>query len=212
MPRARARATICSKRDRIGRSTTDWAPSGALLFAVTGSERALGLAPGEVRHALDHADWSAAFAGEMRRIGGVFLPPLLYVGSTAVPGLPAKPILDMLALAPFAEQDDVTARLTQLGYVDRGRRPGGGGRLLVRLRDGLRAHNLHLYDPSAAEVEDQRDFVAALHASREARRRYADRKIVLAAEPAVDRCAYTDGKGATVAAILADWRAGRHGS
>jgi GrpB-like predicted nucleotidyltransferase (UPF0157 family) len=64
-----------------------------------------------------------------------------HIGSTAVRGLQAKPILDIALRS--TEENRIAAALVELGYVDRGIR---SGRLFIRLREGdVRTHNLHLY-------------------------------------------------------------------
>ena len=171
-------------------------------------EASLGLAPGELRLETDHAVWAQAFAEERGRIDSRIAPASLHhTGSTAVPGLPAKPILDMTIIAPSADHDRIAGALVTLGYHDRDRRPGGGGHVLIRTRSGLRTHNLHLFDTSDPEGQDHLDFTAALRANPAARRAYAARKAQLIADPSVSRAAYVVAKGETVAAILRAWRA-----
>lgn len=95
-----------------------------------------------------------------------------HIGSTAVPGLPAKPILDIAMRS--VEETQVAAALTRLGYSDRGMR---SGRLFIRLRDGdVRTHNLHLYRPNDPDCLDQIIFRDALRAEPKLRQQYATLK------------------------------------
>lgn len=91
-----------------------------------------------------------------------------HIGSTAVPGLKAKPILDIAMRS--SEETRIAAALVGLGYIDRGNR---SGRLFIRLRDGdVRTHNLHLYQPNDHQCIDQLTFRDALRAEPELRAQY----------------------------------------
>lgn len=65
--------------------------------------------------------WAQAFAGEALRLEqalAAFSPRVEHVGSTAVPGLPAKPVIDMLiGLPPGSNLDMAAFSLLPLGYV-----------------------------------------------------------------------------------------------
>ena len=175
-----------------------------------GAEASLGLAAGDVVLAEDHEAWGHAFAAERDRLRkSAGCEGLVHIGSTAVPGLPAKPVLDMLLSAPAARHDEIAASLTRCGYVDRGVRGGGGGRLLVRWRGAFRTHNLHLYEPADPEIADQLEFVAALRSDGQARALYAATKLRLVRDPDIDRRGYVEGKGPVVRAILSARRGAR---
>ena len=140
--------------------------------------------------------WSSAFTAEAARIRAA-LPDLTFkidhIGSTAVPGLPAKAILDIAMRAEARDWDHIAEALIGLGYIDRGIR---SGRLFVRLRDGdVRTHNLHLYSPQDHDCRDQIAFRDALRTDPDLRDQYARLKQGL-----VDRLgnagrgSYADGK------------------
>jgi GrpB-like predicted nucleotidyltransferase (UPF0157 family) len=70
--------------------------------------------------------WAERFAQERERLlaalGGLALA-VEHVGSTAVPGLAAKPVLDILVASPFVPlPPQVVAALEALGYQERGDR------------------------------------------------------------------------------------------
>ncbi|EAV40504.1 hypothetical protein SIAM614_21492 [Stappia aggregata IAM 12614] len=95
-----------------------------------------------------------------------------HIGSTAVPGLSAKPILDIAVRS--TNETQIAAALTGLGYIDRGIR---SGRLFIRLRDGdVRTHNLHLYPPNDTDCLDQIAFRDALRADQKLREQYTELK------------------------------------
>ena len=118
----------------------------------------LGLASGTVRVVPYDSTWLALFAaeaGELRqRFEAAGLPLVLeHTGSTAVPGLAAKPILDILAGYPagavVAAYIDV---LTEAGYTHRGEQEIPGREFFRR--GNPRAYHVHL---TAIESDFWRD-------------------------------------------------------
>jgi len=125
--------------------------------------------------------WAELFQKEVALISQA-VPDLNYdidhIGSTSVPGLIAKPILDIAIRSNDEKQ--IAAALIRLGYIDRGVR---SGRLFVRLRDGdIRTHNLHLYPPDDVDCRDQIAFRDVLRRNRSLRDQYATLKQRLVGE------------------------------
>src|SRR6476661_8246192 len=94
--------------------------------------------------------WPARFGAEAERIGaalGARAIAIEHVGSTSVPGLASKPVLDLaIAVSSEADADACIAPLETLGYEHRG--PHGDDprrRYYVRDVDGRRAAQVHLY-------------------------------------------------------------------
>lgn len=128
-----------------------------------------------------------------------------HIGSTAVPGLPAKPIVDVLVectsfddLAPFRPA------LEALGGRWCGE-SGIVGRRYVSFADadGRSYVHVHCFETGHPALDDHRRFRTILCASAEARALYADAKRSLAVRHIHDRAAYTTEKGAVVERILA---------
>ncbi len=135
-----------------------------------------------------------------------------HIGSTAVPDLPAKPILDVaLGAVETDDIDDLTAALVGIGYIDRGEGENGIGRLLVwESSPDVRTVHIHILREGSVWVKRHLTFRDALRKSRELRERYAGRKVELARRFPGDRKSYTAGKDAVVQAILDEARrAGR---
>jgi GrpB-like predicted nucleotidyltransferase (UPF0157 family) len=158
-------------------------------------------------HAHDPA-WAWAFALERDRlqaiVPGVFVA-IEHIGSTAVPGLVAKPVIDILAaVASLAEVDALIDRLCSNGYttsaafnatlVDR--------KWLMRWRDGRRTHHLHIVVAGSKPWNERIGFRDALRTRPDLAQRYAELKTALAIEHRNDRGAYTDAKSAFVLAAL----------
>jgi GrpB-like predicted nucleotidyltransferase (UPF0157 family) len=160
------------------------------------------------------AAWAAAFAHEAAAVVDA-LPDvaltLHHIGSTAVPGLAAKPVIDMLGVVAAVEALDAHAgRLVALGYEAMGEYGIPGRRYFRRdAPDGVRTHQLHAFAAGSPEVArhlDFRDYLRAFPAEAAA---YEALKRELAARWGGDGAAYTDGKTAFVRAAerrAAAWR------
>src|ERR1043166_1250412 len=106
----------------------------------------LGLASGTVRVVAYDPEWPRLFEAEALRLrDAASLSEILFehTGSTSVPGLAAKPVLDILAGGPATEPlDRYIAGLVDAGYVHRGEQ-GIPGREFFR-RGDPRAYHIHL--------------------------------------------------------------------
>src|SRR5262245_65436481 len=96
----------------------------------------LGLKRGIVQLVAYQADWPDLFKHERhvlhQHLGSLFLD-IQHIGSTAVPGLDAKPILDVVAaVASLAVIPQCRPLLCRLGYLDRDDAGRDGGYLFVK--------------------------------------------------------------------------------
>ena len=116
-----------------------------------------------------------------------------HIGSTSVPGLAAKPVIDLMAAA--ASLDRVTAAedaLSGLGY--RRFDTGMSGRLFYyRDEDGARAYQLHVVAAGTWDTRNERLLRDHLRQHPQDARRYAELKQRLAAEH-TDGTEYTKAK------------------
>ena len=168
----------------------------------------LGLQRGIVRLAPPDAAWADAFESERTRLAEALAGiayAIHHVGSTSVPGLTAKPILDLAMGVDEADALVVRPPLEALGYEYRGDGGDDGGHLFVLLSaPQVRTHHLHVVrtgDPQLPRWLRLRDH---LRVSASARERYARAKRDLAARHPDDRRAYTEGKTAIIRALLAE--------
>lgn len=143
-------------------------------------------------------------------IGHWLLKPIEHVGSTAIPRLMAKPVIDLQAMV--TDMDEVVQQ-TELALAQRGwklvppeldARPWR--RLFVKVSaDGRhRLAHLHLMPESAERWEQQLRFRDALRKDAEKRNAYADLKQRLVVAHADDREQYTEEKAAFIQSVLAD--------
>jgi GrpB-like predicted nucleotidyltransferase (UPF0157 family) len=141
------------------------------------------------------ASWPARFAAEAARLAEVTsLVGVHHIGSTAVPGLAAKPIIDMIALVD--DLDLLVDGLTDRAGYEFPEKENAG---LVRRRwfchpsEAYRTHHLHLVtDPN--ELARCLRFRDALRADDATAERYAVLKRDLARRFSADRAAYTAAK------------------
>lgn len=155
------------------------------------------------------ADWAAQFLAERERIAPCFpAPPRLieHMGSTAVPGLVAKPIIDIIVLVDDLEgARPAIPALVAAGYVHRDDFPMPDRIFLMRLdaETGLRTHQLHIHG-NEAEVQRHLIFRDRLRSDRAVRDAYAALKRDLAQRHGDDRQAYSQHKTAFIDAIVAE--------
>jgi GrpB-like predicted nucleotidyltransferase (UPF0157 family) len=166
----------------------------------------LGLESGTVRVVPYDSAWPRLFTSEAERLRQCFaatqLPLVIeHTGSTAVPGLAAKPILDILA--GYQEDASVPAyieALTAAGYVHRGEQEIPGREFFRR--GNPRAYHLHLTVIDSSFWRNQLAFRDRLRTDNALRDAYAGLKRDLAARFPRDREAYIAGKESFVSKVL----------
>ncbi|MGI8816851.1 MAG: GrpB family protein [Pseudonocardia sp.] len=128
-----------------------------------------------------------------------------HIGSTAVPGLAAKPILDLQApVSDLSASDAVAAVLAPHSwhYVPPELNQRPYRRFYVKVVDNRRAAHLHLMSTASARWHQQLAFRDALRADPDLIRAYARLKTDLAVRHRNDREAYTVGKRRFVEHVL----------
>lgn len=145
------------------------------------------------------AAWPRRFAEERTLLESVLRPwlagPIEHIGSTAVPGLTAKPVLDIMAgVHDLPSSAAACAALEQVGYMYFPYRPDVM-HWLCKPSPAKRTHHLHLVPVHSPLWSDRLLFRDYLRSSATATAEYAALKIALAERHRLDREAYTDGKG-----------------
>lgn len=171
----------------------------------------IGLRNGTVRVVEHHAQWAELFEAEARFLReeiADLIADIQHVGSTAVPGLPAKPIID-IAVA-VRESGDISAladRLTRYSYIYRGDSGQNGGHLVVKEpQPGVRTVHIHIVEIDDDQWHSWQKFRDALRDDAVLRERYSCLKRELARKHAGDRRSYTAGKDHFITKALADKR------
>lgn len=164
----------------------------------------LGLESGVVRLVEYDSRWPVLFSAEQRRLRaacGSLALQFAHIGGTSIPGMRAKPVLDILAGRSHRTPiPDCLAALSLAGYEHRGEQ-GVPGREFFR-RGQPRAYHIHLVETGGSLWRDYIAFRDYLRTHSEAARQFADLKQVLAAQFPRDREAYINGKSARVREIL----------
>lgn len=139
-------------------------------------------------------------AGKIREALGSLLIVLHHIGSTAIPGINAKPIIDILAVVTSIEALDAHVKDVQaLGYESMGEF-GIPSRRYFRKDDdsGTRTHHLHAFEFQSPHIVRHLAFRDYLISHPETARAYSDLKRRLVQTCNGDIDAYVDGKDAFV--------------
>jgi GrpB-like predicted nucleotidyltransferase (UPF0157 family) len=125
-----------------------------------------------------------------------------HVGSTSVPGLAAKPIIDItLAVRTAADVPIAINRLAALGYVHRGNL-GVEGREAFRAPSSLPHHHLYLCPSDSLALRNHLAVRDYLRVHPEIAKQYGELKKRLARQHPEDIDAYTEGKTDAIVRIL----------
>ena len=157
------------------------------------------------------AAWPAAFEVERARLESILAPWLAgrieHIGSTAVPGLCAKPVIDIMAPVHSldASRPAIDAAVAA-GYVYAAYK-AESMHWFCKPSPGHRTHHLHLLPLDSALWQQRLAFRDALRRSPALAGEYAALKRQLAARFRFDREAYTEAKGPFIERVLRGWGA-----
>jgi GrpB-like predicted nucleotidyltransferase (UPF0157 family) len=150
--------------------------------------------------------WPAAFLAERELLAPVLgrwlAGPIEHVGSTAVPGLAAKPIIDIMAPVEDLESSRAAlAELTKIGYCYA---PYKAAQMhwLCKPSPELRTHHLHLVPFESDLWSERLAFRDLLASNPVVARDYVALKYRLAAAHRQDRERYTEAKGTFIESAL----------
>ena len=158
--------------------------------------------------------WPGLFAHEAFRIesalGGRALQ-IEHVGSTSVPGLAAKPNIDiLLVVADAADEDDYAVALSAAGYVLRVSEPDWYQHRMLKGQDPI--VNLHVFSQGCPEIDRMLLFRDWIRSNEADRALYERTKRELAEREWKYIQNYADAKGAVVEEIVGRALAYRHNS
>lgn len=175
--------------------------------------RTIGLKRGSVELREYSEEWPRLFEHEKQLLTKALGDSILgveHVGSTAIPGIPAKPILDIkmgISTLDDASIDDLIAPLAELGYEHIPERSFPDRRLFVKGSEDNRTHHLSVVEMgNPTGWENPILFRDYLRRNAKAREEYAALKRKLAAAHAEDRAQYTDSKGQFIQAVIKEAR------
>ena len=133
-----------------------------------------------------------------------------HIGSTAVPGLDAKPIIDMAMMIPSFKQLPLwIQRLEKAGYIHKGEYGLPGRHFFIR--GNPTTHHLHVVTPGCLHWDRWLLFRDYLRANPAASRLYHQTKLALARKYRHNRDAYTKAKTPVITRLMraaVKWRTG----
>lgn len=146
--------------------------------------------------------WLCEFAAEASRLRDLIGAELLevhHIGSTSVPGLAAKPVIDLLPLVlEIATMDRLSPTMVAAGYRVWGEYGIPSRRFFTKDQGGTRTHNLHFFAATSPEIERHLAFSAYLRSHPDACREYEALKRQAIARHPTDIAAYSDFKDAWI--------------
>jgi GrpB-like predicted nucleotidyltransferase (UPF0157 family) len=166
----------------------------------------LGLAREEVwlaAHDPRWADVAAALISPLRAALEPYQRAIEHIGSTSIPDLRAKPIIDIGILVGARPTHDVLVRTVEsLGYLYRGDAGQAGGHVFVlEVTPSVRVAHVHVIRAGDQQWDHYLSFRDRLRRDPIGRRTYEAVKVQLAARYSDDRLAYTNAKDEVVQSL-----------
>ncbi|MDM5189807.1 GrpB family protein [Bacillus sp. DX4.1] len=141
--------------------------------------------------------WTEKFHQEAKRLKEA-LPELVkvhHIGSTSVPGLAAKPIVDMIMEVKQIERvDQWSEHFRELGYIPKGENGISGRRFFIHGTEEKRSYHLHVFATGNPEIVRHLAFRDYMMAHCEEVEAYATLKRELAERFTYDAEQYVEGK------------------
>ena len=142
--------------------------------------------------------WIEQYEAEAAQLTAVFQPILVamhHIGSTAVPGIKAKPIIDiMIVVTEITAVNDLIQPMVNLGYISKGENGIPGRHYFRKGSDEHHTHHIHVYAAKHSAIAQHLNFRDYLcHHPAEAVR-YSQLKERLAQQHFSDPATYTESK------------------
>ncbi|MCP4538615.1 MAG: GrpB family protein [Chloroflexi bacterium] len=171
----------------------------------------IGLERGVVKLTPYTAEWKRLFEQEKARLQAVigdYVLDIQHVGSTSIPGMVAKPILDIsIAVQSFEKAVVCIEPVVQLGYEYRGE--NGVPRRHLFVQGDPRTHHVHVNEIHSQNWENVVLFRDYMIQHPKIAQEYAELKLKLAQQFPTDRPAYLDGKALLIERVLQSARSER---
>ena len=164
----------------------------------------IGLEEDAVRLTPYDKDWERLFREEKSRLQiavGLFVLDIQHVGSTSIPGMIAKPIIDIaIAVESFEEAHVCIKPIERLGYRYRGENNIPRRHFFVK--GNPRTYHIHINEIGSCDWNDQISFRDYLRRHHDIASRYAELKLELAQRYPTDRQAYSESKSPFIKHVL----------
>lgn len=169
-------------------------------------EDELGVKRGTVRLVPHNPNWKSLFEEEKKLLLATFPNIILKIshgGSTAIPNIPAKPIIDMFAVVrSLSDADAIKDDLEKLGYEYVGERGVPERRLAVKGPEERRTHHLQFVEETSKEWTNHILIREYYLKHPEVAEEYAKLKQELAQRYSDDRASYTSSKESFITSVI----------
>ena len=149
--------------------------------------------------------WPGLYQAEIARLGPILAAEVVafhHIGSTAIPGIMAKPIIDILIeVRDIQTIDGYNRSLESIGYQAHGEYGISGRKFFTRDLEQDRTHHVHIYQTGHAEIKRQLDFRDYMLAHPDEGLAYTCLKETLFAKYPHDLPAYIAGKASFIEEI-----------
>jgi len=166
----------------------------------------LGLESGTVKLVPYTAEWQTCFATEAQSLCATLTPycvEIRHIGSTAIPNIMAKPILDIMAgLQQISDITACLAPLAALGYVYHGEQEVPGWHFFTKAQGDLKTHHVHIVAWQTDYWRTHLLFQEYIYRHSELAEAYETLKRDLAQKFVHNREAYTAGKADFIHAVV----------
>ena len=166
----------------------------------------IGLQRGTVKLVPYSPEWPRLFAQEERLLRasiGAYVVDIQHVGSTAIPGMEAKPIIDIaVALRRLEDVEKCVEPLERLGYEYKGDEGHPGRHFFAKGDPSRRTHYLHMVEWNSASWKELLCFRDYLRQHKEVAEEYGRLKRELAQKSRGNRDLYTPGKAEFIESVL----------
>ena len=145
------------------------------------------------------SNWSELFKKEANGLAALLgreVVAIHHIGSTAIPGIIAKPIIDILVeIHDINKMDEFNAEMIKLGYQPKGEFGIPGRRFFTKSDGTTRTHHAHVFQTGDPEVERHLSFKEYMTAHPKEAQAYSRLKEELAGKFPEDINGYTQAKG-----------------
>jgi GrpB-like predicted nucleotidyltransferase (UPF0157 family) len=143
-------------------------------------------------------EWPQMYDEESHKISSLLSSEIVsihHIGSTAIPGIFAKPVIDILVVVEDIDKiDNYNPQMASTGYIPRGEYGIPGRRFFIKPSQDFRSHHVHIYQTGNPEIEPHFKFRDYMLAHPDDARIYSELKKDLAFKYTYDIDAYVDGK------------------
>ncbi|VAW41548.1 Uncharacterised protein family UPF0157 (COG2320), partial [hydrothermal vent metagenome] len=159
-------------------------------------------------------DWIRQYDEEAACLTAVFQPILItihHIGSTAIPSIKAKPIIDILIVVKtITAVDEYIKPMAAMGYICKGENGIAGRRYFRKGSDVHHTYHIHIYEEGHPEIGRHLNFRDYLRHHPQEAEVYSQLKEALAQQYFSDPQSYTSSKTSFIGNVLKQarlWRA-----